>query len=129
MGAERPTMKTYQAIATLHAAIENCKRTGNTEWEDRHGERLDRILSRGPGGSGFDAGFSLDHVSNVKIVFSTSFHHMDGHGYYSGWTRHRVTVRACLRDGYSLSISGRNRNDVKEYMAETWCAWLDSDAE
>lgn len=120
-------MKTYQAIVRTHAAIENCKRTGNTEWEDRHDERLRAIMDRAPSGSGFDNGTKIEHVSSVNIVFSTAFHHMDEHGYYSGWTHHKVTVRACLSNGYRLSISGRNRNDIKRYMAEVFSVWLDSE--
>jgi hypothetical protein len=38
---------------------------------------------------------------------------MDEHGCYDGWTNHLVTVRGSLWDKFTLTISGRDRHDVK----------------
>ena len=45
---------------------------------------------------------------------------------YDGWTNHTLTVRASLQFGIDLTISGRNRNQIKEYLYETFqCALTD----
>ena len=41
-------------------------------------------------------------------------------GMYDGWTEHTVTVRPSLQFGFRLSISGRNRNGIKDYIAEVF---------
>lgn len=73
-----------------------------------------------PSGSGFDCGtkINLDREDKTQIVFETSFHHMDEHGGYDGWTEHIVRVRPCLMFGFSLTVSGRNRNNIKEMIGE-----------
>jgi hypothetical protein len=40
-------------------------------------------------------------------------------GFYSGWTDHTVIVRPSFR-GINVRISGRDRNGIKEYLAETY---------
>ena len=71
-----------------------------------------------PSGSGFDNGTKFDyHGPSDRLTFHTSFHHMDEHGGYDGWTEHTVTVRPTF-GGFALSISGRNRNDIKTYIAD-----------
>jgi hypothetical protein len=72
-----------------------------------------------PSGSGFDSGTSIDveKTTEEKLVFSTAFHHMNDLGYYVGWTEHRVTVRPSFY-GFDIKVSGRNRNDIKDHIAE-----------
>jgi hypothetical protein len=53
---------------------------------------------------------------------------MNDVGYYDGWTEHTVTVTGSLTSGYKMTISGRDRNDIKEYLYETFSAWLDETA-
>ena len=46
---------------------------------------------------------------------------MTEHGYYDGWTEHDVIVTPSLRSpGFSLRITGRNRRDIKEYIADAF---------
>ena len=45
---------------------------------------------------------------------------MNENGFYDGWTDHTLTVRPSLVHGIELEISGRNRNDIKEYLHETF---------
>ncbi len=72
-----------------------------------------------PSGSGFNNGtkFNVDKSTMDKLVFDTSFHHMDQHGYYTKWTEHRITVTPSFY-GANIKVSGRNHNDIKEYIAE-----------
>ena len=53
-----------------------------------------------------------------RFVFNVSFHHMDEHGFYGGWTHHRVVVRPSLLHGLRITVGGPNRNDVKEHLTE-----------
>jgi hypothetical protein len=119
--------KTYRAIAHTLAAIENCKDRGNDEWLEKHRLRLERIMDWAPSGGGIDSGTKLDMELSTpnKIVFHTSFHHMDENGGYDGWTEHTVTVRPSLLWNFDISISGRNRNDIKEHLHDTFQWFLE----
>lgn len=120
----------YQAIASLLLAINNCERVGNHEWEVIHHERIEKIVSDHlPSGGGFDAGTSLnfDLSKPDRLVFDTSFHHMNGHGYYEGWTQHQVVVKPSLAFGKELRITGLNRNDIKDYIHDVFDHALDAD--
>lgn len=113
-----------QQIAVAVQARHNCEHgnTLNAEWLARWTERLDDIARNVlPSGSGFDNGTTIDlDNSNAKqLAFETSFHHMNEHGMYDGWTEHRVVVKPAF-DGFTITVSGRNRNDIKDYIAETF---------
>jgi hypothetical protein len=75
-----------------------------------------------PSGSGFDSGtdIDLDKSNPDRLVFSTAFHHMNEHGLYCGWTEHRVTVRPSLTYAIELTVSGRNRNGIKDYAYDVF---------
>lgn len=45
---------------------------------------------------------------------------MDDNGFYDGWTEHKVTVTASLVFGMKIAISGPNRNDIKDYIHQTF---------
>lgn len=113
--------KLYKVLAGLVNARANCIARPNPEWKERHEERIYWLVKDHlPTGSGFDAGtaIDLDASTDDKLVFTTSFHHMDEHGSYSGWTEHTVTVRPSLHFGVRLTIGGRDRNEIKEYIHE-----------
>jgi hypothetical protein len=44
---------------------------------------------------------------------------MDDGGGYDGWTEHTITVTPSFR-GFDLTISGRDRNDIKDYLHQTF---------
>ena len=74
-----------------------------------------------PSGSGLDNGCTLDlerSDGKSRVVINTSFHHMDDHGYYCGWTDHRVIVKADLAFDFELQITGRNYRDIKDMLAD-----------
>jgi len=84
---------------------------------------VDRLVKEClPSGSGFDAGTSLNWEESDgenKIVFTTSFHHMDDCGGYDGWTEHDVTVTPRF-DGIDVQVSGEDRNGILEYIGDTF---------
>jgi len=87
-------------------------------------ESIERNLL--PTGSGFDNGTTIDvEKSSInKIVFNTSFHHMNEHGYYTRWSEHKVTVTPAF-NGLNIKVSGRDINDIKEYIADSFLYTLD----
>jgi hypothetical protein len=109
----------YSRIATRLQAMESCKKINNIEWFEKHESKiLELVKDHMPSGSGFDNGtdFDFEKSTSGRLVFHTSFHHMNDNGSYDGWTEHTVTVRASLAFGITLNISGKNRNDLKDYM-------------
>lgn len=122
--------KCYQALAQLLGARERCRVDGNKQkWFESHTAAILKIVNeRFPSGSGFDNGtkIDLDASSEEKIVFTTAYHHMDDNGMYDGWTDHVVTVRPSLAFGFRLTIRGRDRNQIKEYIHEAFHEALSS---
>lgn len=110
----------YQEIAIRLNAMRTCEARGNKEWKDKHEEWIETAVKKHfPSGSGFDAGTKLDDNStDERLIFNTSFHHMDGHGYYDGWTDHCVIVTPSLMFGFKLRVTGRDKNQIKEYILD-----------
>lgn len=123
-----------QAIFDASVAIENCGLDRvKEEWRDRWLEYRKELIALLPRGSGFDAGTKFVEFSKQGewkktevIRFETSFHHMDEHG-YNGWSEHTVTVRPSF-SGIRISISGRDRNEIKDYIYEVFHDVLTSEA-
>ena len=122
--------KLYQRLATLVQARENCAASNNTEWHKRHSD-LATNLARTylPSGGGFDNASSiyLDDCYPDRLVLATSYHHMDDGGCYAGWTDHQLVVTPSLQSGFNLKIGGRNRNDIKDYIAECFANALNTE--
>lgn len=111
----------YQVIAQTLQAYQNCVASGNTDWEDRHDQLLEAIeRDLLPSGSGVDSGTTIDRVWSKpdRLILQTSFHHMTDHGYYDGWTEHRVAITPSLAHGIEVKIGGRDRNDIKNYLGD-----------
>ena len=91
-------------------------------------EKIRALMDSAPSGSGIDNGVQLleDESHDNRLVFQCDFHHMDESGFYSGWTYHTAVVTPDLAFGYSLRITGRDRNQIKEYLGETLGYWLDT---
>lgn len=112
----------YTLLASAVVARANCA-DSNAEWFDRWSDRITNMVREFmPSGSGFDNGTNIDvDRSNAdRLMFITAFHHMNEGGFYDGWTYHTVTIRPCLLNGFSVTVSGKNRNDIKEYIAENF---------
>jgi hypothetical protein len=114
--------KLYQVLAQKFQARVNCEKSGNMDWFDRHEDAIRKLFDQLPHGSGIDSAYEIDWTTSngEKIVFSFSFHHMNENGYYDGWTDHTVTVTGSLQFGFNLKISGRNRNDIKDYLYDVF---------
>ena len=121
--------QTYCRIASTQTAIDNCIKNGNEEWQERHEQKLDELMNGAPSGSGFDSGTKLCMANEKAIIFETSFHHMNQDGYYEGWTDHKITVLPNLSFGFELKVSGKNKNDIKSYIADVFTEWLMQTAE
>ena len=115
---ERPLYKILPC--SLKLAI-TASSSGNTEWKNNHTDHIyDLVKEHMPSGSGFDSGTKIDLDASTpdKLVFSTSFHHMDESGCYAGWTDHNVVVRSSL--GHTISITHsagknvKNRDDIND---------------
>ncbi len=99
------------------------------EWRDRWEDRIESLVREFmPSGAGFDNGtkLDLDASHSEKLVFTTAYHHMNEGGFYNGWTEHTVTVTPSFT-GFNLRISGRNRNEIKEYILEQFMYSLMAD--
>lgn len=115
-----------QHIASLCQGRLNCQQSNSVPWFQRHESVVLKLVkSFLPSGGGFDAGTQLDlaQSSGEKLVFYTEFHHMDETGYYTGWTAHTVTVTPAF-SGIAVQVSGRDKNNIKEFIAECFDAAL-----
>ena len=121
-------MKTYERIALLGDALNTCEKKDNTLWADRHREELETIEKDYlPMGSGIDSGCKIVSADGNKIVISTAFHHMDQNGYYDGWTEHNIIVKPSLIYNFNISITGTNKNNIKEYLTDLFRSKLDQE--
>ncbi len=122
------TARVYQHLASAIIARLNCLASGNTEWKIKHEQNIEQIArDLLPSGAGIDSGshVDLDRSNGDRIVITTSYHHMNDGGYYDGWTEHTVSVRpSFLSNGIDVAISGRNRNDIKDYLCDTFLTSL-----
>jgi hypothetical protein len=115
----------YIHFASALDALSNCIARGNTEWQSRWEAKLDALTKDFmPSGSGIDSGTKMDLEASLRdpsrLVFTTAFHHMNEAGMYDGWTEHKVVVSPSLMFGFDLKITGRDRNDIKEYLHEVY---------
>ena len=119
-------MKVYQQIARdLHAA-----KTCNKEYSDMAIERLERLQEEYlPYGSGIDSGCKIDIEKSTpdKIIITFGFHHLNENGYYDGWTEHKAIVTPSLSWEFNLQITGKNKNNIKDYLLELFHAYLETE--
>ena len=123
--------KLYARLADLVVARNNCIASGNSEWKMKHEDAVSKLVSNHmPSGSGFDDGCHIDLTgsNSNRLVFYTSFHHMDENGYYTGWTEHCVRVYPTF-GGVRMTITGENKNDIKNYIYESFDIVLDTEVE
>jgi hypothetical protein len=109
----RRTLETYTDAPTRQHALANHM--------DAQQRLADLAREHLPSGSGFDAGSAvIEHESKSdKIVIKAHFHHMTDNGFYWGWTAHKVIVRPAF-DGVDIRVTGRDRDNIKDYIADTF---------
>lgn len=118
----------YSELASTLDALKRCRETPDNPWIDKHGDYLDALVNLLPSGSGIDNGTRLDNEAShaEKLVFTFGFHHMNDGGYYDGWSDHVLTVTPSFC-GINLRISGRNRDEIKDYLHDTYYQALTRD--
>lgn len=84
-------------------------------------QAIERIMAQCehlPSGSGLDNGvrFSYSKSKPNQLVFKTSFHHINENGFYTCWTQHKIIVKPSFFQGFEVTITGRNKNGIKEYL-------------
>ena len=121
-------MKVYQRLARLLDARQNCIESGNPEWQRSHEQAIEELAENYlPHGSGFDAGTTVDleRSREDRIVLQASYHHMNENGFYVGWTDHDIIITPSLTFDYNLRITGRDRNQTRDYIIDQFCYHLD----
>ena len=116
-------MKLYQKIAILLSSINNKTILNHDIIEEKENELLEIVKNYFPSGSGFDTGAKIDiEKSNSKkiIVFTVEFHHMNENGFYDGWTYHEIKIIPNLAYDFTIRISGKNKNEIKEYIDDVF---------
>ena len=79
-----------------------------------------------PSGSGFDMGTKLISASDTKVILETEYHHMNECGYYTDWTKHKIIITGTI-NSYTMRITGRNKNQIKEVIADFFIDCCDMD--
>ena len=113
----------YRELASLLVARDNCRRTANDEWLHAHEESIVTLINNFmPSGSGIDNGTELDFDASKpnRLVFTFSYHHMNDGGLYDGWSEHTLIVTPSLMSGFDMRITGRDRNQTKDYLYEVY---------
>jgi len=114
--------KLYQELASTIDARTRCGNRENTEWFDRHTDRIQELLDMLPHGSGLDGEWSIDYdLSHLnKLVINMSYHAMNDAGYYDGWIDFTLIVLPSLTNEINLHIRGKfgKYSDIKDYLYE-----------
>jgi len=133
--------KLYKVIAGRVIAIENCIRSNNTEWKEKHETTLEKVINFLPSGSGIDAGIKVNfEMSKVdKIVLDSSFHVLDENGFYDGWIDFKIIIRPSLTNDFNIDIVGKFTNrknsikkdcsDIKEYLQDIFSDSLNQEVD
>ena len=115
----------FEALASAITARRNVRDRGEDptaiDWMIRHGQRAEALTKEHmPSGAGFDNGtwIDLDASDPDCLVLHTSFHHMSDVGMYDGWTEHTVRVKPSFVGRFTLTVSGKNRREIKDHIAD-----------
>lgn len=127
-------MKIYQHIAAELFRIKNCEGLNTENARINMADAFHKLRELNhelPSGSGFDSGSEIDVAESDEneLIITTSFHHMDECGGYDGWTEHSITVRPSLLFGIVVDVDGENRNDIHEYICDTFREALEREME
>lgn len=91
------------------------------------------MAANAPRGSGIDNGTRIYYArcKPERIVLDVDFHMMDEHGYYCGWETYTIVIHPTLTCGpiKITFLAGRERNGIKDYLADLFREWLLQDVE
>lgn len=125
-GKMKPKKQVYTVIASLFNAWQHCQENGN-QFAAKHEATIERIMKEtAPHGSGFDNGtrFDFDASDYGKLVFTFGYHHMDGGGYYCGWTEQTLTVTPSFIGGFDFEIVMEGSPDDEEFYLEGFMEYI-----
>lgn len=132
-------MKTYQRIAQLLMAMDNCQAMDNKEWFGRHAQALDELVeNNAPSGRGFfRTKFDRESSNPNKLVFIMNCHHQTYEEptwlQLDTWFKITVTVVPDLFSRFSLVIKGvecddaDEKEDVMDYINEIFSEFLETE--
>lgn len=107
-------------IQAIAHAFELWARCSGADWRDgarTHGATIAALVAAHlPDGAAFD----YDESRVDRLIFALEFHHVDARGRGDGYTSHRVIVTPSLARGFDVSVTGRNRNDVRAHLWRTF---------
>ena len=116
-------MKNYQKLASCFNAYNNCVKSGNKEWEEKHSDTVESIIKNLPHGSGIDGNtqFEWEKSNDNKLVISSEYHVMDENGMYDGWINFTLTVTPSWND-IDIAIKGNfgKHQELKDYLFDTF---------
>ena len=109
----------HLAAALSHKRSLSNSTVANTIWENRVNAKVETFAQYLPSGSGVDSGTTIEEgdCTDSRIVLSCGFHHMNDAGYYTQWTQHKIILDASF-GGFNIRVTGRNINDIKDYLAD-----------
>ena len=112
-----------RVITELAKAI-NWLPNAKNEYEQVAKSNIDTLIGFLPTGSGFDNGIKLNEKTTPnRIIFDSSFHHMNENGFYDGWSAFKVIVTPSFVCDFDIKVTGVNttrkyfNKDFKEYIA------------
>lgn len=129
-------MKLYDKIGSVVQAIKSCDESNNQEWSKKHGHTLCDLINKLPHGSGIDGTTLIQTYKCRKdlIVIESSYHCMDGNGFYDGWIDFEVWIRPSF-SGIDIDVKGRFSErhgkyaTTKDYLLDTFATCLDEDVD
>lgn len=124
-------MKNYQELARTFQAWINCVDAKNELWEGKHKENIEKIMKNFPQGSGIDNGSKLDYEESKedRLVINSSYHKMDGNGYYIGWFDFKIIITPSLMFGTNVAIESKMDVYDEQYLVDLFDYFLHEECE
>ena len=118
--------RTPRSLAAALVAAHAWRKTVTPQYADECDKRIAALESSLPSGSGINSGTTVEYAGPNKIVLSCGFHHIDEHGFYDGWTYHKIIVKPTFNGHLHVRVTGRDRNLIKEHLADIYREALES---
>lgn len=124
--------KRVTVISSLIGAIANCRKSNNTEWKEKHSERLEKVSMF----HGFDMKLDMENSTSEKLIFHVDYHCMDDGGYWDGYLSFRLEIVPSLQFGYQIIPKGYSADSyhyrkywwlMEDYITESVSYWLDEE--
>lgn len=113
-------MKWYEDMSRTIEAYQNCLKSNNTDWEEKHEEHIQELINKLPHGSGIDGKWVINYDKYEVIELGNFYHAMDENGFYVGYIDFTVKIVPSLAFGCKIKIIGNfgKRQDIKEYLRD-----------